>query len=299
MGAEVMLGENAYKLLRKKRIYEILDGDVHFKSKVTGEDLSMPYQTGQMLVETANHFGLPVEYDSRSRWAYVEDLLDYCIERNCVSEMLCHFFALERFSKELRDFEADEIERRYREIVRGAIGLINAELYFGGHELRFLGGKYVVADLGAGPKVVAPSIKAMDRQYVKDIAERAQADIDKGELDSAITKARTLLEEVFIYVIEQRGEKASESGDVGKLYKQVKDLYKMHGNAGMDKRINQLLSGLEKIVSAVSEMRNKNSDAHGVGSRRLNIADYHARLAVNAATNMADFILSVAAHAAN
>lgn len=58
-----------------------------------------------------------------------------------------------------------------------------------------------------------------------------------------------------------------------------------------------LLSGLEKTVSAVSEMRNKNGDAHGLGSGRLTIADYHARLAVNAATNMADFILSVADHA--
>ena len=73
----------------------------------------------------------------------------------------------------------------------------------------------------------------------------------------------------------------------------LKDEYKRHENKNADKRINRLLSGLENIVSAVSEMRNKNSDSHGVGERRLTIDKHHARLAVNSATTMADFILSV------
>ena len=60
-----------------------------------------------------------------------------------------------------------------------------------------------------------------------------------------------------------------------------------------DKRINTLLSGLEKIVSSISEMRNKNSDAHGVGATRIAIDEHHARLFVNAAMAMSDFILSV------
>lgn len=77
------------------------------------------------------------------------------------------------------------------------------------------------------------------------------------------------------------------------LYKQVKDSYNMHGDANTDKRINTLLSGLEKIVSAISEMRNKGSDAHGVGASRITIDEHHVRLFVNAAMAMADFILSV------
>jgi hypothetical protein len=67
----------------------------------------------------------------------------------------------------------------------------------------------------------------------------------------------------------------------------------MHGDANTDKRINTLLSGLEKIVSSISEMRNKNSDAHGVGATRITIDEHHARLFVNTAMTMADFILSV------
>lgn len=40
-------------------------------------------------------------------------------------------------------------------------------------------------------------------------------------------------------------------------------------------------------------MRNKDSDAHGVGAKRISIDEHHARLFVNAAIAMADFILSV------
>lgn len=83
------------------------------------------------------------------------------------------------------------------------------------------------------------------------------------------------------------------SGDISKLYGQVKTLYSMHTDKNLDKRINTLLSGLEKILSAIAEMRNKESDSHGVGNRRIGISDYHTRLFVNAAIAMADFILSV------
>lgn len=52
----------------------------------------------------------------------------------------------------------------------------------------------------------------------------------------------------------------------------------MHIDTNTDKRIKTLLSGLNSIVSAIAEMRNKDSDAHGVGARRINIDEHHARL---------------------
>ncbi|RCX17151.1 abortive infection Abi-like protein [Anaerobacterium chartisolvens] len=118
-------------------------------------------------------------------------------------------------------------------------------------------------------------------------------DVVDGNYDSAITKSRTLLEEVFCYVIERKGETPSDSGDIGKLYNQVKQLHSMHQDKDVDKRINMLLSGFEKIVSSIAQMRNEGSDSHGVGARRINIAEHHARLYVNSAMAMADFILSV------
>lgn len=141
--------------------------------------------------------------------------------------------------------------------------------------------------------VMTPAIKQVDYAYIKEMAERANRDVENGEFDSAITKARTLLEEVFCKVLEKRGVTPTDSGEIRNLYGQVKTLYKMHQNAEYDKRINGLLSGLEKILTAIAEMRNGASDSHGVGQRRLAIEKHHARLLVNSAQTMADFILAV------
>ncbi len=141
--------------------------------------------------------------------------------------------------------------------------------------------------------VVTPEISAINREYITDISKRALEDVDAGNYDSAITKCRTLVEETFCYVIELKNEKPSDSGDIGKLYNQVKQLYNMHQDKNIDKRINSLLSGLEKILVAIAQMRNEGSDAHGVGQRRIRIAEYHARLFINSAMTMADFVLSV------
>lgn len=67
----------------------------------------------------------------------------------------------------------------------------------------------------------------------------------------------------------------------------------MHQAKDVDRRMNSLLSGLEKILTAIKEMRNEASDSHGVGNRRIALEEHHTRLFVNSAMTMADFILSV------
>ena len=141
--------------------------------------------------------------------------------------------------------------------------------------------------------VDTPKIKTIDHEYIKDISARAMEDVKQNHFDSAITKSRTLLEEVFCHAIERKGQVPVTSGNIHQLYKQVKDLYNMHSDKETDQRIKTLLSGLSKIVTAIAEMRNKDSDAHGVGSTRIDIHEYHARLFVNSAMLVADFILSV------
>lgn len=141
--------------------------------------------------------------------------------------------------------------------------------------------------------VEVPSIKCVNNAYIVKISSRAFKDIENGDYDSAITKCRTLLEEVFCYAIEKKDGIPSSGGDIHKLYSQVKELYNMHGDGELDKRINMLLSGLEKILSSIAQMRNIASDSHGMGGRRILIEEHHARLFVNSSLLMSDFILSV------
>ena len=294
------MDNNLFKLLKTKEIIAILDGDTKSDKKVFEDDdlmIQMPYLSGPDLCGICTTFGLPKEYSwggiNLSRWQYLDELMGYCLDNNRFSDLLAFLFDKSQFSKMLAGRTAEEINTAHSSICAGVIQMINGILLFGGHELVTIGNRFCVRKCGEKVEVQAPSIKQIDRNYIKSITERSLQDVDQKNYDSAITKSRTLLEETFCYVIEKMGETPVTSGQISDLYKQVKNLYSMHADGNTDRRINTLLSGLEKIVSAISEMRNKDSDAHGVGAQRVEIADHHARLFVNSALTMADFILSV------
>ena len=289
-----------YDLLRSKDIIAILDGDSQIE-EIDGIRIAMPYLSGPMLCELSQKFGCYQEYywgnsskPNLSRWQYMDNILEYVIKENKVSQLLSYMMEKERFSDSLRKLNTvSDIEKMYKYIIQKVIDQINSILYFCGHELVIINNQFIVKNMDEKINIDVPNINVVDRNYIKCLSERAMKDIDEGNLDSAITKSRTILEETFCYAIEIKGEEPSDNGDIGKLYKQVKDLYSMHANKDMDKRVNKLLSGLENIVQSIAEMRNNGSDSHGLGSKRVNIADYHARLAVNSSTTMAEFILSV------
>lgn len=289
-----------YDLLRSKDIIAILDGDSQIE-EIDGIRIAMPYLSGPMLCELSQKFGCYQEYywgnsskSNLSRWQYMDNILEYVIKENKVSQLLSYMMEKERFSDSLRKLNnVSDIEKMYKYIIQKVIDQINSILYFGGHELVIINKQFIVKNIDEKINIDVPNINVVDRNYIKCLSERAMKDIDEGNLDSTITKSRTILEETFCYAIEIKGEEPSDNGDIGKLYKQVKDLYNMHTNKDMDKRINKLLSGLENIVQSIAEMRNNGSDSHGLGSKRVNISDYHARLAVNSSTTMAEFIVSV------
>lgn len=257
----------------------------------------MPYLSGKDLCELSSLFGLPIigpNYKQLlSRWQYLDNLLEHCIKNKTCSDLLSYMFSKESFSKMLSGHDDKEIDKAHEKILSTIIEKINDVLCYGGNELVVTGNKFSIRKISSKVEISTPKIKNIDREYIKNISVRAMRDIDQRDYDSAITKSRTLLEEIFCYVIEKKNNIPSDSGNIGTLYKEVTKLYNMHTDANTDKRINKLLSGLNSIVSAIAEMRNKNSDAHGVGANRISINEHHARLFVNAAISMADFIISV------
>ena len=302
---------NPYEFLKQKEIIKILDGDTGFGfiscddgstdcwGMPNAVNISLPYLTGSGICDLSTHFGFPMSYEAESnisRRKYFEDMLDHFIQSNRCSELLAFLFGKSQFKEKLSDFPPEKIDAYYNEIVKVILEKINSILHFSGHELKIIGQKFVVQPSGTKFEVHAPTIeKTIDRPYIADITARALQDIDAGHFDSALTKSKTLLEEVFKYVIEQKGVTPPEKADIHKQYKCVRNLYNMETNKDNDKRINVLLSGLSSIVDSVSEMRNGNSDAHGLGKARpYDLKDYHARLLVNASMILADFILAVA-----
>ena len=288
-----------FEVLREKSIIEILDGDTVF-GEIDGITISMPYLSGPDIVGISQMFELQETYSwqgALSRWNYLDNLLQHGIVTKQINNILLYLFSKKQFTEKLKGNSLEQIERIYNHIVQTVIEQINGILYFNGNKLIFNNQTFSVIPLTSTIEITTPYLKSVDPEYIKNLPNRILSDIVSGNYDSAITKSRTLLEEVFCLVIEQKNEIPSDSGDIGKLYKQVKGLYNMHTDKNNDKRINKLLSGLESIVSSIAEMRNKGSDAHGRGRKRFTIAEYHARFVVNSAMAMAEFIISVANNA--
>lgn len=292
------MNANDWNLLSNRKIIDILIGDTRLGT-FDEIELRMPYLKGSALCTLSTTFGLPRTYSwggsSQSRWSYLDDLILFLVKEGQVSDLLKELFKKNNFEKELTVFRTKEkIKEAFEKIQKLAIEEINTILLFADKELVYINDKFYIKSCNENFAIKVPSFKKVDRAYINEISDRALKDIKQNAFDSALTKSRTLLEEVFIYVLELKGINPSDKGDIKILYNQVKDLYNMHGNKDIDKRINMLLSGLEKIVSAISDMRNKSSDSHGLGEKRIRISDYHARLFVNSAQIMSDFILSVA-----
>lgn len=217
-------GKSKFELLREKNILSILDGDVDFGTlEVNGTDsdikISMPYLSGPVLCDISNKFGLPVTYGwnggAQSRWAYLDDLLAHCIQNKRESDLLAFLFSKGQFVDKLRGQTPKVIEYAYSQIVNTVIGQINGALYFGGNELVQIGKVFVIRKLGSIVNVEAPSVKTIDRSYITDLSNRAMKDIIDGNYDSAITKSRTLLEEVFLYVIEKKAKNRPKAATLG------------------------------------------------------------------------------------
>ena len=168
-----------------------------------------------MLCEISTRFGLPVAYDwnggAKSRREYFDDLFVHCINNSRESDLLSFIFSKGQFVEKFNGYTPEIIKSAYRTIVENVISQINGDLYFGGHELVLVGNRFVINKKGESISVDAPLVKTVDYSYIVGLSERAMKDVAEGNFDSAITKSRTLLEEVFCYVIEVKGEKPSVS----------------------------------------------------------------------------------------
>lgn len=306
------MATNPYEFLKQKEIIQILDGDTtcgeiayddpDFKDCFDSSrsiSILMPRLSRQAICDISTRLGFPMQYEAESkisRRKYFEDMLDRFIQEDRCSDLLAGLFDKNRFKKHPYEFLSEKIDEYYNEIVRTVLSAINAILRDSRHEMKIIGQKFVIRPSSTKFEVHAPTIeKTIDQPYIADITVRALQDIDAGHFDSALTKSKTLLEDVFKYVIEQKCGTHPKNDTITKLNKHFIDLYYMEMDTKNKQNTDELLHGLAKIIAAISELRNRNSDAHGHGSERTDdIKDHHARLVVNASITLAEFILSVA-----
>lgn len=284
--------DEAFKILLKKEIYEFLEGSGEPLLTYKGVQYGMPYYTANQLETICTDLGY-VDFTPGSRWTYVEGLLRYAISTGRCDEVLKYFFNIERF-EQLREIGSmEEIDTVYQSLFSAAISFINTSIKLTRKELVYTGNRFFIVDAGKAPIIVAPVFHELDLPYVRGLQERCKDDFLAGNYDSVITKSRTMMEEILVKILEENSCENIPRGKVIDQYNLVKRIYGLQQSRDYDERVNLLLGGLERIVQAIAQMRNADSDAHGVGSKRINVRDYEARLIMNSSITFSEYILSV------
>lgn len=133
------------------------------------------------------------------------------------------------------------------------------------------------------------SSNPLTQEFVTSQLQKCDGKLNVGDYDGAITNARTLVEAV-LGEMEFRLTRCEPStdGDLVKQYKKVQKLLNLDpADDKLETPLRQVLTGLASITAGLAGMRNKMGDAH---ARTYRPEEHHARLAVNSAKTLADFL---------
>lgn len=140
-------------------------------------------------------------------------------------------------------------------------------------------------------KVVSPlhDIISFDEGHIhtqwKKAIERKSCDPE-----GAITMARTLIESVLKYILDEQNLVYKEGIDLTELYKMVAKSLNLAPEQHQEQIFKQILGGANGIINGLGALRNKLGDAHGKSRANIKPNERHSELAVNLAGSMAVFL---------
>ncbi|MBK8189185.1 MAG: abortive infection family protein [Vampirovibrionales bacterium] len=140
------------------------------------------------------------------------------------------------------------------------------------------------------PTLHTISLISLDKEYITEHIEKARTKIDAGDCAGAITSAYTLVEGFLKELLKQtQTSYRRDEGDIRELYKLVSEPLNLNPKGeNLESYLKNILQGLKSQISGLYELANKASDRH---ARRYNPARHHAKLAVNAAFCLCEFLL--------
>ena len=136
-------------------------------------------------------------------------------------------------------------------------------------------------------------LSQIDFEYIHDQISKSNERINIGDFEGAITNARTLVENVCIYILDKSGIEYKHEGDLPKLYKKVSQLLNMEPQSYSERLFKEILSGCISVVNGLSNIRNKLGDAHGKSKTGYYTpSKRHAIFAVEVAKAFSEFLFS-------
>ncbi|MDQ0193840.1 abortive infection family protein [Paenibacillus wynnii] len=128
-------------------------------------------------------------------------------------------------------------------------------------------------------------------QYIQE-AWRKALERRGSDPEGAITIARTLLESVCKFILDEEGIPYDDKFEMHQLYKAVQSALNLSPDNQHEAIFKQILGGCTSVIVGIGSLRNKLSDAHGRSHFTPQPLKRHAQLAVNLAGTMADFLFS-------
>lgn len=152
---------------------------------------------------------------------------------------------------------------------------------------------YAVKQIAIGMPADTGISEALAAFDPEGVHARWSAALERRSTDpeGAITLARTLLEDVCKWLLNETGGTWEEADDLPTLYKRLAKALNLAPDGHTEQTFKQILGSCQSIVEGLGALRNKLGDAHSVGPRRVRPSVRHAELAVNLAGTMATFLV--------
>lgn len=142
-----------------------------------------------------------------------------------------------------------------------------------------------------GAKSTDKILEKVDAEHIRDAWEKAR-DRRVNDPSGAITAARTLLESVCKFILDEKNVSYHDQADLPKLYFEAASLLNLAPSQHSEKIFKQILGGSQAVVEGLGALRNRLGDAHGKGASSFKASPRHAELAVNLAGTMATFLIA-------
>ena len=247
---------------------------------IAGDTPTAPYLSGPNLVDFYNECGFDDIYGESfpSRWRYSTDKILETNGTNRLKNILEEFVDPRRYG-------GNDV------IIEKIVAEINSLIKFDGYALIKKGNLYKVVDT-QGNFIQPETLKTVGHEFVAEQIEKCQQKISADDFNGAITNARTLTEAVLIHVIEIIEQtEIKNDGNITNLWARAKKALKI--NLKKDEipdTVFQILSGLDTSLNGLAGLSNNAGDRH---ANKFNTKRHHAKLSVNLAMTICDFLIDV------
>jgi hypothetical protein len=138
---------------------------------------------------------------------------------------------------------------------------------------------------------IRDALEAFDPDRVHVIWEKANARTTTDP-EGAITAARTLIETVCKYILDDLNVPYPDDADLPKLWAITAEALNLAPQQHEEQAFKAILGNVQSVVNYLGTIRNRLGDAHGRGRRPVKPKPRHAELAVNLAGSMATFLIA-------